>query len=243
MSNPVLVRVPDAVVEEGDPGRRHYWLRQENGNYRPLKSQDLRLHAGYMYGMEAAREIKFKANSLPVSIRFLAGVLPAVYRDGMEEFLVPEFLPIGRLPAADNPPAEFRKLSRSLLKLMEGGQNVSDEARKTRKRMIEIYKEVRQVTTLGCGRSVPINHPWRVLGMNYRAGGFPCDDHTDSFRLTRFAGRRGSDGIIWTSQPYGHDASAIIGFAHQHKLTVTVSMKWGWHYPGKTPLIEWSKPV
>ena len=101
------------------------------------------------------------------------------------------------------------------------------ETNRLRRELISIYMEVRDVKLVKDG------YPARVLRKHDRRMRFPNDDHGGLFG-------HGYD-YIWTSQPYGHEVAEIVVWAHQHDLEVTISPEWGWHYPGRAPLIEWRR--
>jgi hypothetical protein len=144
---------------------------------------------------------------------------------------VPEFVSAVDPPSAEGPPAEFQRLSEELVILIEttdDGWSKCEERREISIAMIQIYQSVRMVK-----EDPKISSRRRFLERREDLRRMPDNDHCWIFR--------NDHGLIWTSQPYGYDAAAVVGFAHYHGLSVTISPKWSWWFPGKTTLIEWRK--
>lgn len=235
MNTPYNFIAAPPVVSEYDhaSGTHTYWPRMEDGSYREMSDHQLRDYARRRNrnGDELIREAKHSVEK----VRCIAGLKPGLYGYLNEQFLNPALVPLVEVPAAPDAPDEFITLSERLSQLMamefkpdqrERWINGAEQ-RTIRQRLVEIFKEVRQVKPVGGAYA----HPWRLLNMSRHLGSFPDDDHCQLFR--------GKGGFIWTSQPYGLSAAEILGFAHRYHLAVTASPKWSWHYPGHSTLIEW----
>jgi hypothetical protein len=222
---------PEAVTDRAKCPSLSYWLRMDDGNYRQMRSRELRYHAKVRgYGKRIAHFI-CDANENCMIIRDIAGVQPGVYLgDHGIPFLVPEYLPAVAPLAAPDPPPEFLSIGEQLKRVIAEGR--IEEVRPLRLRMMRIYREFRH--------AVEEPRQWgfeSLLGKRPRGLATSFDDHRFMFR--------NEQGLIWTSQPYLDKVETlvpeVVGFAHQHGLAVTVSPKWSWHYPGKTMLIEWRR--
>lgn len=229
---PPIIAERDRVNEECS-----YWLKTDEGHYQRKSNHQLRAHArkSGQKGDDLIYQAEFGEGRGTSAVRCIASLKPGIHREHNKTFLNPYSVPLTKPIAAEDPPEEFVNLSKRLQQLMEDKSEhdsrqkwqISQEITAAEKRLVEIYKGVRQVKMVGGLYA----HPWRLLSMSRHLGDFPEDDHCQLFR-----GRR---GFIWTSQPYGLCVAEVVGFAHLHQLEVTVSPKWSWHYPGHSLLIEW----
>jgi hypothetical protein len=216
----------DAVTEWGPSLKPTYWLRMEDGNFRAFNSREFRRQAKIRAGtsIRKVEELMCRAEKVGVKIQPMAGLKPGIYTAKDKRWLVPRFVALTTPPAADDPPPEFAKLAAELAECQDSARDL-----KLSEQLLRIYAEVRKVEVY------PKRDPWlRLLNIRNRLDGFPFDDHRRMFR--------GKQGFIWTSQPYGYDhhlLPEIVGFAGVYGLTVNISPKWSWYYPGKTVLIEW----
>ena len=199
-----------------------YWLRKENGVYETLPWIDLSLRAR-VRGLTNLSELRHEAKMRPVRVQYRAGLKPGIYADSMVRFLNPEFVPLKVPLAAPDPPPEFVDLAQKLGQwLDQDKKRFRLEIHQTQERLMEIFQESRGVKPVKSRRE---GEKWWLREL-------PSNDHCRLFA--------GGNDPLWTSQPYHYDLSAILGCAHQHKLSVSISPKWGWYYPGKATLIEWT---
>jgi hypothetical protein len=241
MNEPYNFIAAPPIIAERDrvSAERSYWLKTHEGHYERKSNHQLRAHArrNRQKGHDLIHQAEFGEGCGTDTVRCIAGLMPGIYQERDKTFLNPYFVPLSKLVAAEKPPDEFINLATRLRQLIEKDRSqhephkrwqISEEVTETKKRLIEIYKEVRQVKAVGGLYA----HPWRLLNMSRHLGEFPKDDHCRLFR--------GKRGFTWTSQPYDLCIAEVIGFARLHQLAVTVSSEWSWHYPGHSLLIEWS---
>jgi hypothetical protein len=211
---------PPSVREEDI---RTYWVRTETRNYTPMKSSELRRYARTTLAVKDVDLFLYNSGNRRARIRSIAGVEPGLYEAENQSILVPELIPLITPPALEDPPADFQRLSLMLAERLGASNQDADEIKTLQLEMVAIYERERRVQRASLRlrrRRLPFPFPW--------------DDHRRLFK--------GESGLIWTSQPYGYETPEIVGFAHQYGLTVNISAAWSWHYPGKTPLIEWHIP-
>jgi hypothetical protein len=223
----------EAVIEEltpalvGDSPSYSFWLRQFDGSFIPMGRSKFCSQVRSRKIASGTEEFLHRALRNRVKILKTAGLQPGVYAGPKGRFLVPQFVPMVAPAEAADPPAEFQKLSEELLSIVNKPSEASRQ-QQLRARMIQIYQEVRGVEACRA-----VRYPWRLLGMKDNPRSSPNDEHSAMFK--------GPQGFIRTCQPYGLDLPDVVGFAHFHNLSVSVSPKWTWYRPTRSLLVEWRK--
>lgn len=219
-----------AVRENSEGAAMTYWLHTREGSYTRLKESEFKRRMKSEYGENRATLLCSAADSVCMKVRPIAGLTPGVYAEGSDAraplFLVPEFVTMAPPPAADDPPEKFKALAEEWRRSQD-----PDERRRISDTMQRIFEEVRDAAVCPRMRF----EPWRLLDGPERRQfrEFPSDDHRKMFRT--------AGGLLWTSQPYSYDPEEIVGFAHFHRLKVTISPNWSWWNPGRTTLMEWRR--
>jgi hypothetical protein len=217
----------EAVLEKTSSLRQIFWLRQADGGFTPMRRGKFCSQVKVKEAGKNAEEFLSRALNNRVKILITAGLQAGVYAGPKGHFLVPQFTPLAAPLETEDPPAEFQSLSQELLGVMNGAGE-ANRREQLRNRMVEIYKEVRGVEACKEPRN-----PWRLLGVKDSPSAAPNDERAAMFT--------GAQGFIRTCQSHGYDVPDVVGFARFHRLSVTVSPKWTWYFPGRTVLIEWRK--
>jgi hypothetical protein len=217
----------EAVIEKTDSLRQIFWLRQADGGFTPMGRGKFCSQVKVKAARKDADEFLRRALNNRVKILITAGLQAGVYAGPKGHFLVPQFIPLAAPLELEDPPTEFQSLSQELLSIISGAGE-ANRREQLRTRMIQIYKEIRGVEACKEGKN-----PWRLLGIKDNPSSAPNDERAAMFK--------GAQGFIRTCQSHGYDGPDVVGFAHFHRLSVTVSPKWTWYYPSRTVLIEWRK--
>jgi len=217
----------EAVLQKTDSLTQTFWLRQADGCFTAMGRGKFCSQVKVKAPGKNPQEFLLRALNNRVKVVITAGLQAGVYAGAKGRFLVPQFVPLAALLEAEAPPAEFQSLSQELLSIMSAAGE-ANRREQLRARMVEIYKEVRGVEA--CKK---VKNPWHLLGVREKPSSPPNDERSEMFK--------GVQGFIRTCQSHGCDVPNVVGFAHFHHLSVTVSPKWTWHFPGRTVLIEWRK--